>query len=79
MATVSTPTGENFMLNPTSVRLATQDNYVSSLTTLAMHKREVDERLIQRYGKQGITGLLELVGAKKECTQTQFEHFLRVY
>ena len=75
MATVSLPSGENFMLNPTSVALATQDNYVSSLTTLAMHKREVDERLIQRYGKQGITGLLELVGAKKECTQTQFEHF----
>tara|TARA_B100001113_G_C21112290_1_gene623797 strand:+ start:1321 stop:2757 length:1437 start_codon:yes stop_codon:yes gene_type:complete len=75
MATVSLPSGENFVLNPTSVALATQDNYVSSLTTLAMHKREVDERLIQRYGKQGITGLLELVGAKKECTQTQFEHF----
>ena len=67
MATVSLPSGENFVLNPTSVALATQDNYVSSLTTLAMHKREVDERLIQRYGKQGITGLLELVGAKKSA------------
>ena len=75
MATVSLPSGENFVLNPTSVALATQDNYVSSLTTLALHKREVDERLIKRYGDQGITGLLELVGAKKECTQTQFEHF----
>jgi len=75
MATVSLPSGENFVLNPTSVAMATQDNYVSSLTTLALHKREVDERLIKRYGDQGITGLLELVGAKKECTQTQFEHF----
>ena len=75
MATVSLPNGEAMVLNPTSVAMATQDNYVSSLTTLALHKREFDERLIKRYGDQGITGLLELVGAKKECQQTQFEHF----
>ena len=63
-------------LRPTSVALATQDNYVSSLTTTAlnMHKRDVSEDLVKRYGDQGITGLLELLGNKKESTQTQFEH-----
>jgi hypothetical protein len=75
MASVSL--GSGMILNPTSVALATQDNYVSALTTaaLAMHKRDVDENFVKRYGSQGITGLLELVGAKKETTQTKFEHY----
>ena len=75
MASVQLGTG--MVLNPTSVALATQDNYVSALTTqaLAMHKRDVDENFVKRYGNQGITGLLELVGAKKESTQTKFEHY----
>lgn len=75
MASVSL--GDGMVLNPTSVKMATQDNYVSALTTaaLAMHKREVDENFVKRYGNQGITGLLELVGAKKECTQSKFQHY----
>ena len=75
MASVSL--GSGMILNPTSVALATQDNYVSALTTqaLAMHKRDIDENFVKRYGNQGITGLLELVGAKKEATQTKFEHY----
>jgi len=81
MATVNIPSsatlGSGMVLNPTAVALATQDNYVSALTStaLAMHKREVDENLVKRYGNQGITGLLELVGAKKESTQTTFSHY----
>ena len=69
--------GGGMVLNPTGVKMATQENYVSALTTqaLAMHKREVDENFVKRYGNQGITGLLELVGAKKECTQTNFQHY----
>ena len=75
MASVSL--GSGMILSPTSVALATQDNYVSALTTaaLAMHKRDVDENFVKRYGNQGITGLLELVGAKKETTQTEFSHY----
>ena len=75
MASVSL--GSGMVLNPTSVKLATQDNYVSALTTaaLAMHKRDVDENFVKRYGNQGITGLLELVGAKKEATQSTFQHY----
>ena len=84
MATVSIPSsGTTTMatggmtLTPTSVALATQSNYVDSITTaaLALHKRDVHEELVKRYGDQGITGLLEMVGAEKETSQTNFEHY----
>mgnify|MGYP003131529375 CR=1 FL=1 len=73
MATVSTASG--MTLSPTAVMTATNDNYVSSIATLDIHKRDVSEKLIKRYGDQGITGLLELMGAKAPCTQTTFEHY----
>ena len=84
MATVSIPSsGTTTMatggltLTPTSTALATQNNYVSALTTaaLSLHKRDVHEELVKRYGDQGITGLLEMVGAKAETSQTNFEHY----
>ena len=75
MATVSTASG--MTLSPTSVMTATNENYVSALTATGgdLHKRDVSEKLVKRYGDQGITGLLELMGAKAPCTQTTFEHY----
>ena len=73
MATVSTASG--MTLTPTAVMSATNDNYVSAIATLDLHKRDVSDKLIKRYGDQNITGLLELMGAKAPCTQTQFEHY----
>ena len=70
--------GANGMLiNPSAVRVATSDNYVDSITATSgdLHKRDVDEKFIKRYGNQGITGLLELLGSKKETNQTNFEHY----
>jgi hypothetical protein len=79
MATV-TPNTTN--LSPSAVQVATSYNYVSSNDLVAsgsstnlIHQRDVDEQLIKRYGDQGITGLLELHGAKKECTNNLFEHY----
>ena len=84
MATVSNAAAK---LTPSAVKVATSFNYVSSTdlvsrmdgesTTAAqgIHKRDVDEQMIKRYGDQGITGLLELHGAKKECTNNLFEHY----
>jgi hypothetical protein len=65
------------VLKPTSVQTATNENYVSALTATsgALHKRDVSEQLVKRYGDQGITGLLELMGAKAPTTQTTFEHY----
>ena len=75
MATVSTASG--MTLSPTAVMTATNENYVSALTATSgqLHKRDVSEKLVKRYGDQGITGLLELMGAKAPCTQTTFEHY----
>jgi len=84
MATVSNAAAK---LTPSAVKVASSFNYVSSAdlvsrmdgetTTAAqgIHKRDVDEQMIKRYGDQGITGLLELHGAKKECTNNLFEHY----
>lgn len=73
MATVSLASG--MTLKPTSVQTATNENYVSALTTANLHKRDVSEELVKRYGDQGITGLLELMGAKAPTSQTKYEHY----
>ena len=75
MATVNLASG--MVLQPTSVMQATTENYVSSLTATSgeLHKRDVSEKLIKRYGDQGITGLLELMGSKAPVSQTNFEHY----
>ena len=57
--------GSGGILNPSNTQQATLSNYVS---TLNLHKRDVDEQVYARYGAQGITGLLEMMGSKKECT-----------
>lgn len=80
MATVSL--GTNMVATPANTAVAMTSNYVSSAdliasgdTTAAFHKRDVDEQLIKRYGDQGITGLMELMGSKKETTANTFEHY----
>ena len=85
MATVSIASGDSTygfvangrLITPSAVRVATSDNYVDSITATSgdLHKRDVDEKFIKRYGNQGITGLLELLGSKKETNQTNFEHY----
>jgi hypothetical protein len=86
MATVSL--GTNFAPIPSNAAVATTSNYVSSVDLVeiigsdsastaseALHKRDVDEQLIKRYGNQGITGLMELLGSKKETSAGTFEHY----
>jgi len=73
MATVNIPSG--MTLKPTALQVATNENYVSALTTNSLRKRDVSEKLVKRYGEQGITGLLELMGAKAPTSNTTFEHY----
>jgi len=85
MATVSLGSSPTMVPTPSNVAVATTSNYVGSATLLAssdgteanvpLHKRDVDEQLIKRYGNQGITGLMELLGSKKETTAQTFEHY----
>jgi len=83
MATVNIPSG--LSATPSNVAVATTSNYVGSASLLAtsvgtaanvpLHKRDVDEQLVKRYGDQGITGLMELMGSKKETTARTYEHY----
>ena len=81
MATVSLASGLSAV--PSNVAVATTSNYISSSDLIAsgtdtagsFHKRDVDEQLIKRYGDQGITGLMELMGSKKETQNRVFEHY----
>ena len=84
MASVSL--GTNMLAKPSNVAVATTSNYVSSTDILVgapsnadLHKRDVDEQLIKRYGNQGITGLMELLGSKKETTAQSFEHYEELF
>ena len=83
MATVSLGSSPAMNPTPANVAVATTSNYVNSATLLAaasdgsnlLTKRDVDEQLVKRYGNQGITGLMELLGSKKETTANKFEHY----
>ena len=83
MATVSLGSSPAMNPTPANVAVATTSNYVNSATLLAaasdgsnlLTKRDVDEQLVKRYGNQGITGLMELLGSKKETTAQKFEHY----
>ena len=75
MATVNVPSG--MVLKPSAVQVATNENYVSALTSTSgnFRQRDVSEKLVKRYGDQGITGLLELMGSKAPSNNTTFEHY----
>ena len=83
MATVSLGSSPAMNPTPSNVAVATTSNYVNSASLLAaasdasnlLTKRDVDEQLVKRYGNQGITGLMELLGSKKETTANKFEHY----
>ena len=69
MATVNIPA--SMLIKPSSVQVATNENYVSALTATSgqFRQRDVSEKLVKRYGEQGITGLMELMGSKALCSQ----------
>ena len=73
MATVNL--GGEVHIKPSAVQIATNENYVSNLTTNSLRQRDVSDKLVKRYGEQGITGLMELMGSKAPSSNTTFEHY----
>ena len=73
MATVNL--GGQVHIKPSAVQVATNENYVSAMTTNSLRKRDVSEKLVKRYGDQGITGLLELMGSNAPSNNNTFEHY----
>ena len=57
---------------PSLSRQTTTQNYVS---TLSIHKPEVTEEFVQRYGDQSLTGLLDAMGAMVPAAAKKVEHW----
>lgn len=64
-------------VNPSAIKAASLDNYVSTSDTVTagIFPRSVTPELVQRYGLQGITGFLEMIGSEAPVSQESFEHF----
>lgn len=64
-------------VNPSAVKAASLDNYVSTSATVTagVFPRAVTPELVKKYGLQGITGFLEMIGAEAAVGQETFEHF----
>ena len=71
------------MAIPSASQQATTQNYVSSSNFIAatagkgagLHKPEVSEDFVKRYGSQGLTGFLDVIGAKAPVSNYQFSHY----
>ena len=66
-------------LNPSPYRIATTNNYISSSQFVNNTDGIIDadrgEMLVERYGKQNLTGLLEMLGNKAPVDSTTFYHY----
>lgn len=66
-------------LNPSPYRIATTNNYISSSEFVNGTDGIIDadrgEMLVERYGKQNLTGLLEMLGNKAPVDSTTFYHY----
>jgi hypothetical protein len=65
---------------PGAYGVRTQWNYVSTLGVISgiansVHKPEIGEMLVKRYGSQLITGLLDMAGAKAPVSSLQYAHY----
>ena len=56
---------------PSAFQVATTENYVST-SLLGIHKPEVAEDFVDRYGDQSLMGLLDAIGAKAPVAQKTF-------
>jgi len=71
------------MAIPSASQVATTQNYVSSSNFIAavagkgdgLHKPEVSEDFVKRYGSQNLTGFLDVIGAKAPVSNFQFSHY----
>jgi hypothetical protein len=66
----------SFSATPSAVKTTTTESYVSSVDFLsAIHKPDVGEVLVKRYGDQGLTGFLESQGNKKTVANKEYIHY----
>ena len=61
---------------PSVAQAATTQNYVSSIDFLDLiHKPDVGDNLVKRYGTQSLTGFIDMVGGKQPVEAYEYTHF----
>lgn len=65
-----------FNAEPTLAKTVTTENYVSSVDFLdEIHKPDVGEVFVKRYGDQSLTGFVQMMGGKRAVAQKEYSHF----
>jgi hypothetical protein len=65
-----------FQASPSAAQVVTTENYVSSVDFLdEIHKPDVGEVLVKRYGDQSLTGFIDMMGAKKPVANKEYIHY----
>jgi len=65
-----------YTATPSSAQVVTTENYVSTVDYLnEIHKPDVNETFVKRFGDQGISGLMAMMGNKRSVANKTFSHF----
>jgi hypothetical protein len=63
-------------VTPSLAQVTTSESYVSSVDFLSeIHKPDVGETLVKRYGDQSLTGFIDMMGGKKPVANKEFSHY----
>lgn len=65
-----------FNATPAVAQTVTTESYVSSVDFLSeIHKPDIGETLVKRYGDQSLTGFIDMMGGKKPVASNEFIHY----
>jgi len=65
-----------FQATPSAAQTVMTENYVSSIDFLGeIHKPDVGETLVKRYGDQSLTGFIAMMGGKKPVANKEYIHY----
>jgi len=65
-----------FTAVPSAAQTQMTENYVSSIDFLGdIHKPDVGESLVKRYGNQSLTGFIAMMGGKKKVENKEYIHY----
>ena len=65
-----------FQATPSATQTVTTESYVSSVDFLSeIHKPDVGETLVKRYGDQSLTGFIAMMGGKKPVANKEYIHY----
>ena len=63
-------------VTPSLAQTVTTESYVSSVDFLSeIHKPDIGETLVKRYGDQSLTGFIDMMGGKKPVANQEFIHY----